>query len=80
MDNQASQSEKALMMLTYNGDERCWNFEKYVTAMKKHRQVLEGLVPYRYSGINECIKVWYLLDGIKTDKLEAPKSTILSET
>ncbi len=80
VDNQASQSEKALTTLTYNGEGRRWNFEKYVTAMKKHHQILEDLVPYRYSGIDEQTKVLYLLDGIKTDKLEVPKSTILSET
>lgn len=71
VDHQASQSEKALMTLTYNGEGHHWNFKKYVTGMKKHHQILEGLVLYRYSSINECTKVRYLRDGIKTDKFEA---------
>jgi hypothetical protein len=67
-------------MLTYIEEGHRWNFEKYVTAMKKHHQILEGLVLYGYSGIDEHTKVRYLLDGIKTNKLEASKSTILFET
>jgi hypothetical protein len=67
------------MTLTYNGEGHHWNFKKYVTMIKKHHEILEGLLPYGYSGINGHTKVQHLLDGIKTDKLEAPKSTILSE-
>ena len=40
--------------------------------------MLQGLVPYGYSGLDEPTKVQYLLDGVKTDKLETVKVTIIS--
>ena len=80
VDNQASQSEKALMAITHNGEGRRWSFEKLVTGHKKHHHVLEGLVRCGYAGIDERTKVRYLLDGVKTDELDTPKSAILSET
>jgi hypothetical protein len=41
---------KALAMISYNGEGCHQNFEKYVTAEKKHHQILEGLVCYGYLG------------------------------
>jgi hypothetical protein len=79
VDHQAAASEKALSTVTYNGEGRRWNFEKYVTVQKKHHQILEGLTDFGYAGIDDRTKVRYLLDGIKTNDLAAPKSTILSD-
>ena len=79
VDNQAHMSEKALATLNYNGEGRRWNFETYVTAMKKHHQILEGLVDHGYAGIDERSKVRHFLNGLKSPALEVPKSTIISD-
>ncbi len=77
MNNQSTASEKALAMISYNGEGCHWNFEKYVMAQKKHHQILEGLVHYGYTGINARTKVCYLMDGIKTSALDVPTGQIL---
>jgi hypothetical protein len=64
-------------MISYNGEGCHWNFEKYVTAKKKHHQILEGLVCYGYSGIDLTTKVCYLMDGINTKELDVPTGQIL---
>jgi hypothetical protein len=40
---------------------------------------MEGLVEHGYTGIDPRSKVWYLLDGIKTDKFDAVKTQIMSD-
>ncbi len=77
VNNQSAASEKALTMISYNGEGRHWNFDKYVTAQKKHHQVLEGLVHYGYSGIDPTTKVRYLMDSIKTKELDVLTGQIL---
>jgi hypothetical protein len=59
VNNQSAASEKALTTISYNGEGRHWNFEKYVmaTVQKKHHQILQGLVCYGYSGIDPTMKV-----------------------
>jgi hypothetical protein len=77
VNNQSAASEKALAMISYNGEGHHWNFEKYVMAQKKHHQILEGFIHYGYSGIDACMKVCYLMDGIKTSALDVPTGQIL---
>jgi hypothetical protein len=77
VNNQSAASEKALATISYNGEGQHWNFEKYVTAQKKHHKILEGLVHYRYSGIDMHMKVCYLMDGIKSSVLDVPTGQIL---
>ncbi len=77
VNNQSAALEKALTMISYNGEGHHWNFEKYVMAQKKCHQILEGLVCYGYSGIDPTTKVRYLMDGIKTKELDVPTGQIL---
>jgi len=77
VNNQSAASEKALAMISYNGERRHWNFDNYVTAQKKHHQIWQGLVCYGYSGIDPTTKVRYLMDGIKTKELDVPTGQIL---
>ena len=79
VDNQSALAEKTLASLTYNGESKRWDFEKYATVSLKQHQRLENLVQYGYAGIDERTKVRNLLEGIKTDSLDAPKSQILSD-
>jgi hypothetical protein len=50
-----------------------------VSRRTSRHQILKNLTQYGYAGIDERTKVQYLLEGIKTDKLDVPKSTILSK-
>ena len=49
------------------------------THVRQH-SVLEGLVQYGYSGIDERSKVRHLLDGIKTSEFDACKTQIQSSS
>ena len=78
VDHLARSAERKLHNLAYRSERKGWNFEKYVTAHKEQHTILQGLEEHGYKGIDERSKVRYLQDGIKTDRLDAVKSTILS--
>ncbi|KAI2509583.1 hypothetical protein MHU86_4844 [Fragilaria crotonensis] len=79
VDNMATTAEDKLKSTVYNGEQRRWDFERYVNVHKQQHSVLEGLVEHGYAGIDPRSKVRYLLDGIKTDKFDAVKTRIMSE-
>ena len=80
VDNQASRAESKLNTLSYTGEKRRWNFEKFVREHKDQHQVLERLTAHGYSGIDERSKVRLLMTGIKTKELDTVKTRIMSDT
>jgi len=78
VQHMALQARTKLQNTHYTGEKPRWNFEKFVRVQVQQHIVLESLVSYGYSGIDEPTKVQYLLDGVKTDKLETVRTTILS--
>ena len=79
VDNMATLAERKLQSLTYTGELRRFNFEKYVTNHVHQHLILTNLVEHGYSGIDERSKVRHLLDGIKTDKLDSVRTRIFSD-
>ena len=79
VDNMATMAEDKLKTTVYNGKQRRWDFEKYVNVHKRQHSIMEGLVEHGYTGIDPRYKVRYLLDGIKTEKLDAVKTRIMSD-
>jgi hypothetical protein len=53
-------------------------FEKFVHKQVEQHLVLASLVPQGYVGSDDHSKVQHLLDGIKTNKLDAVKNQVLS--
>jgi hypothetical protein len=78
VDNMSARAERKLMDTVYNGEKRRWNFEKYVRLHVEQHAVLEDLVQYGYSGIDEGSKVRYLVRGVKTQALDTVKASILA--
>jgi hypothetical protein len=78
VDNMATKAESKLMSLTYNGETRRWNFEKYVKMHVDQHHILDGLTQYGHAGIDQRSKVRHLIRGIKTKTLDTVKSQILS--
>ncbi len=78
VDIMSSLAEKKLRTTIYTGERRRWNFEKYVKIHVDQHVILEGLVEHGYAGIDPRSKVRYLVDGIKTTKLDTIKSQILA--
>ena len=74
----ASGAERKLKTTTYNGKKKRWNFERYVQMHVEQHTILEGLVSHGYPGIDTSSKVRYLLDGIRTTKLDSVKTQVLS--
>ena len=79
VDNMATQAEDKLKSTAYVGEQRRWNFEKYVNVHKQQHSIMEGLVEHGYVGIDPRSKVRFLLDGIKTEKLDSVKTRIMSD-
>ena len=80
IDTFASSAEAKLANLTYNGETRRWNFEKYASAHLEQHTVLEELhAQGRHAGIDERAKVRHLMDGVKTSKLDTVKTSILAD-
>lgn len=79
VDNIATMAEDKLKTTVYNGEQRRWDFEKYVNVHKSQHSIMEGLVEHGYTGIDPRSKVRYLLDGIKTDKFDSVKTRIMSD-
>ena len=79
VDNMATMAEDKLKNTVYNGEQRRWDFEKYINVHKQQHSIMEGLVEHGYTGIDPRSKVRYLLDGIKTDKFDAVKTRIMSD-
>ena len=79
VDNMATLAEDKLKSTVYNGEQRRWDFEKYVNVHKQQHSIMEGLVEHGYTGIDPRSKVRYLLDGIKTDKFDSVKTRIMSD-
>lgn len=78
VDNLSTQAEQRLQALSYSGETRRWNMEKYVRAHMDQHNILQGLVEYGYSGIDERSKVRHLLNGIKTSTLDSVKAQVMS--
>ena len=78
VDNMAMQAERQLQTSAYAGENRRWNFEKYVQTHVEQHQTLTDLTRHGYVGIDERSKVRYLMNGIKTTNLEAAKAQIMS--
>ena len=79
VDNMATMAEDKLKSTVYNGEQRRWDFEKYINLHKSQHSIMEGLVEHGYTGIDPRSKVRYLLDGIKTDKFDSVKTRIMSD-
>jgi hypothetical protein len=79
MNHEAAQAEATLNRLTYQGEKKRFNFEVYATAHAEQHTILNELVTHGYSGIDGASKVRRLLNGIKTDKLDAAKNAILAD-
>jgi hypothetical protein len=75
----ATLAEDKLKNTVYNGEQRRWDFERYVNVHKQQHSIMEGLVEHGYTGIDPRSKVRFLLDGIKSDKFDAVKTRIMSD-
>lgn len=50
--NMATMAEQKLRDMVYNGEQRQWDFEKYVNVHKQQHSVMEVLVEHGYTGID----------------------------
>ena len=53
----------------YDGRKKAWNWEKYVAQHIKYHMILGNLMKYGHQWLDPKLKVWYLLNGIRCDKL-----------
>ena len=70
----AGKAVKILANSTYHGKKCNWTFETYALLHIKQHQILEGVIPHEYTGIDPGSKVHHLSSGIKTNFLDATKN------
>jgi hypothetical protein len=75
-DNLNNKAKRMLTNTFYSRESRHFSFEKYVQCHKDAHVMLQKLETEGYPALDDREKVRYLLDGIKSDKLQAAKSTI----
>ncbi len=56
-NHMASVAEKKLLVVSYYGEKKKWNFERYSTEHKKQHNVLHGLVKHGHIEIGLHSKV-----------------------
>ena len=78
-DYMAGEAEKTFASSAYHSKERNLTFEKCALLHLKQHQILEGLIPHGYNGIDPGLKVYHLNSWIKTNTLDAVKSRIISD-
>ena len=80
VDNLDNMAERKLTTTTYNGEQKRWNFKKYVKVHVDQHAVLETLQQQgTHVGIDNRSKVRHLCDGIKTSQLDTVKTRIMSD-
>ena len=65
----ASETEMVLQISTYDSEKKAWNWKKYVAWHVEYHIILGNLMEYGQQGLDPRSKVWYLLNGIRCDKL-----------
>jgi hypothetical protein len=75
----AAKYEKEIGDLSYTGDKRPWTLEKYINKHVEYYNILNGLKPHGYAGIDTASHVRKLLNGIKCRDLDSPISIILAK-
>jgi hypothetical protein len=78
VDNMAGTAEKTLANLVYRGQSARYGIEQHILAHKAAQVMLEGLMEHGYQGIDQKSMVRFLMDSIKTTKLDAPKAQIMA--
>jgi hypothetical protein len=78
VDTMSGHAEHKLLNTAYHREKRRWNFESYVRVHVNQHAILEGLVEFGYSGIDERSKVRYLISGIKTTALDSVKTNVMA--
>ena len=58
VDIMASAAEKTMQTTVYNGEMKCWDFEKFVNLHKQQHSILDSLVLHGYAGINVRDVTW----------------------
>ena len=80
VNNMATEAETRLQSVTYSGEKKRWNFEKYVRTHADQHSILQGLTGHGHAGIDEGSKVRHLIAGIKTTALDSVKTQIMADT
>ena len=76
VDNMADAAERKLSTLTYQGETKRWNFEKYCRAHTEQHQILTNLIEHGHSGIDERSKVRHFMNGIKGNMFDTVRLQI----
>ena len=78
VNNMSSRAESKLKDISYSGEKRRWNFEKYVKTYVNQNAILTYIFEHGYSGIDDRSKVCHFMSGIKTKVMDPVKTQIMA--
>ena len=80
MNHLQKQAEMKLQNLTYAGEIKNWNFERFLTDHKEQNTIIEGLNKHGYNGWDNRTNVTRLMDGVKVDSINTAKAMIITNS
>jgi hypothetical protein len=78
VDDISSIEEARRVAMSYTGERKKWTWEKYFQIHYEQHAVLNGLIDYGYSSIDNGTKFHTLMTGINNNSLETIKATVLA--
>ena len=78
VDHLSASLTRTLRNFDYHREKKNWNFKKNQAAHLEQHNTSMGLEVQGYSGIDECVKVRYFINGINNDKLEVVKTRVIA--
>ena len=80
ISRQVQALEKRVVSLTYHGEKKQHDMKRYVQHHKECHALAEDLTGMGWGGIDDMSKVRHFMNGIKCTTVDAPKSTIISNS
>ena len=66
-------------MSVYNGEMKTWKGEEYESQHVKYHNIFKNIKEYGYQDLDTGLKVHYLLNGVRCDKLFMAIATVKSQ-
>ena len=76
VSRQAAEAEGKLQNSHYDGERKEWDWDKYVIIHKEQHAIMESLLDYGCSGMDNGTKVRHFLQGIKSPELDAAVNVV----
>ena len=79
MARKDTEAERKLQTSHSGGERKRWDWDKYIALNKEQHDIMESLIGYDYSGMNNGTKVCHFFQSIKSNELEATVNVVRAQ-